>query len=166
MSQAPREWTVSVLLLAALLRSADQAAAMRFAACGPDGPVQLDGHMALRASRRSRSNHPQEGIALEQARSADLGAHMSRNARLLALAGAALLLTRSGRSRARGLPAAAQAAVRRRRTGLPRGVEEYPSTLVDRRHGDGAAAAAAADMALAGDPVHLTAKSHEEQRRS
>lgn len=53
----------------------------------------------------------------------------------LGLAGlAAMLLSRSGRSRIAALPASAQQALRRRRTALPKGVEEFPTTLVDRRH--------------------------------
>lgn len=62
---------------------------------------------------------------------------VSKKALVLAGVGA-LLLTPAGRAHARALPTRAKSALRRRRSSLPKGVEEFPRTLVDNRHGAGA----------------------------
>lgn len=46
----------------------------------------------------------------------------------------ALLVTARRRQRVAAVPTAAQRALRRRRYGLPQGVQEFPPALVDRRY--------------------------------
>lgn len=52
---------------------------------------------------------------------------------LVVTAGAALLLSRIGRARLAALPARAAGALRRDPYKLPKGVEEFPATFVDKR---------------------------------
>ncbi len=52
---------------------------------------------------------------------------------LIVTAGAALLLSRIGRARLAALPARAMGALRPDPYKLPKGVEEFPTTFVDKR---------------------------------
>lgn len=55
-----------------------------------------------------------------------------------------LLLSRGGRARITSLSTSMTQALQRRRTRLPKGVEEFPAPLVDRRHTNGVTGQAAA----------------------
>ncbi len=81
--------------------------------------------------------------------------------RALVLAGVgALLLTPAARARALAVPARAKSALGRRRSGLPKGVEEFPRTLVDNRHGAGASTQT--PLAHAETPTEVVAEHYRE----
>lgn len=79
--------------------------------------------------------------------------------KVVAIAGlAALLASRRRRSRPLAVPERVPQALRRRRSGLPRGVQEYPPTLVDRRH----APVAVGPVAAAETSTDIVAEYYEE----
>ncbi len=78
---------------------------------------------------------------------------------LVVTAGLALLLSRVGRGRLSSLPAAAKGALRRDPYKLPKGVEEFPATFVDKRQTVEAQAPAAMP---AEDAASVTAEYYQE----
>lgn len=87
---------------------------------------------------------------------------MARRGPALALvAVAAWLVSRRGRAQLTTVRAQAGDVVRRRRDRLPRGVQTYPTPLVDRR-GAGAAAADPTRPLAAETPAEVTAEFYEQ----
>ncbi len=82
--------------------------------------------------------------------------------KVLAAVGIGLaVVTRSGRARLASVPGAVRQASRRRRLALPKGVEQYTPTLVDRRQASASAPGAASVQAES--PAEIAAEYYQEQ---